>query len=90
MQYLELFDTASHACGSRQEGHPVTKTLLQYSSSTLLKRECYEEEVQPHRKTDYKPIIYIYGMFLIDDGTPDLFKSLFDLAKLFIKALLSR
>ena len=24
-------------------------------------------------------------MFLIDDGTPDLFKSLFDLAKLFIK-----
>ena len=29
-------------------------------------------------------------MFFIDDGTPDLFKSLFDLAKLFIKALLSR
>ena len=22
--------------------------------------ECYEEEVQPYRKTDYKPIIYIY------------------------------
>ena len=22
-------------------------------------RECYEEEVQPYRKTDYKPIIYI-------------------------------
>ena len=21
-------------------------------------RECYEEEVQPYRKTDYKPIIY--------------------------------
>ena len=21
--------------------------------------ECYEEEVQPYRKTDYKPIIYI-------------------------------
>ena len=35
-------------------------------------------------------IYFIYGMFLIDDGTPDLFKSLFDLAKLFIKALLSR
>ena len=32
----------------------------------------------------------IYGLFLIDDETPDLFKSLFDLAKLFIKALLSR
>ena len=32
----------------------------------------------------------IYGMFLIDDGTPDLFKSLFDLAYLLIKALLSR
>ena len=22
--------------------------------------ECYEEEVQPYQKTDYKPIIYIY------------------------------
>ena len=22
--------------------------------------ECYEEEVQPYRKTDYKPKIYIY------------------------------
>ena len=22
--------------------------------------ECYDEEVQPYRKTDYKPIIYIY------------------------------
>ena len=32
----------------------------------------------------------IYGIFLIDDGTPDLFKSLFDLATLVIKALLSR
>ena len=31
----------------------------------------------------------IYGMFLIDYGTPVLFKSLFFL-KLFIKALLSR
>ena len=29
-------------------------------------------------------------MFLIDDGRPDLFTSLFDLAKLFIKALLSK
>ena len=29
-------------------------------------------------------------MFLIDDGTPNLFMSLFDLAKLVIKALLSR
>ena len=42
MQYLELFYTASHACGGRQEGHPVVKTRLQYSSSTLLKKECYE------------------------------------------------
>ena len=24
--------------------------------------ECYEEEVQPYRKTDYKPIIYITGV----------------------------
>ena len=24
--------------------------------------ECYEEEVQPYRKTDYKPIIYILIM----------------------------
>ena len=37
-----------------------------------------------------KYIILFYGMFLIDGGTPDLFKSLFDLAKLLIKALLSR
>ena len=25
-----------------------------------MERECYEEEVQPYRKTDHKPIIYIY------------------------------
>ena len=24
-------------------------------------KECYEEEVQPYRKMDYKPIIYIYN-----------------------------
>ena len=35
------------------------KTLLQYSSLTPLERECYEGEVEPYRKTDYKPIIYI-------------------------------
>ena len=58
MQYLELFDTTSHACGWRQEGHPVVKKLLQYSSLTLLKKEGYEGEVQPYRKTDYKPTIY--------------------------------
>ena len=29
------------------------------SAPILLKKECYEEEVQPYRKTDYKPIIYI-------------------------------
>ena len=52
--YLELFDIASHACGWRQERHPVVKTLLQYSSLT------YEGKVQPYRKMDYKPIIYIY------------------------------
>ena len=31
--------------------------------------ECYEEEVQPHQKTDYKPIInnytVIYNIYLI-------------------------
>ena len=26
------------------------------------KCECYEEEVQPYRKTDYKPLIYIPSM----------------------------
>ena len=36
------------------------KTVLQYSSLTPLERECYEGEVQPYRKTDYKPIIYIH------------------------------
>ena len=25
---------------------------------SFLKKECYEEEVQPYRKTDYKPMIY--------------------------------
>ena len=25
--------------------------------------ECYKEEVQPYRKTDYKPIIYIYIIY---------------------------
>ena len=35
------------------------KTLLQYSSLTPLER--YEGEVQPYRKTDYKPIIYEWG-----------------------------
>ena len=29
--------------------------------------ECYEEEVQPYRKTDYKPIIYIYIYILGDE-----------------------
>ena len=37
------------------------KTLLQYSSP--LERECYDGEVQPYRKTDYKPII-IYTRFI--------------------------
>ena len=30
--------------------------------------ECYEEEVQPYRKTDFKPIIYIPG-HLVPDST---------------------
>ena len=29
--------------------------------------ECYEEEVQPYRKTDYTPIIYIYTGSIITD-----------------------
>ena len=33
-----------------------------YSSTKLLKKECYEEEVQPHWKTYYKPMIYIYKL----------------------------
>ena len=52
------------------------KTLLQYSSLTPLERECYEGEVQPYRKTDYKPIIYIYitlKMFFILPATFDNF-----------------
>ena len=47
------------ACGLRQEGHPVVKTLLQYSSLTLLESECYEGEVQPYRKTYYKPMMMV-------------------------------
>ena len=35
--------------------------LSQYSSLlTLIWKECCDEEVQPHRKMDYKPMIYIY------------------------------
>ena len=53
--YLELFDIAGKASGH--------ETLLQNSSTnTPEERECYEEEVQPHRKTDYKPMIYIIKM----------------------------
>ena len=29
------------------------------------KCECYEEEVQPYRETDYKPIIYIYNILVL-------------------------
>ena len=46
-----------------------SKTLLQYSSLTPMERECYEGEVQPYRKTDYKPIIYIYIYFLHKTAT---------------------
>ena len=54
--YLELFDTASHACASgRASGHK--KTLFQYSSLTPLEKECYGGIVQPYRKTDYKPMM---------------------------------
>ena len=36
------------------------KTLLQYSSLTLLERGCYDGEVQPYREgNDYKSIMYI-------------------------------
>ena len=57
MLYLELFDIVSHA--GRAQGRK--KTLIQYSSiHTPEEGECYEEEVQPHRKTDYNPMIYIY------------------------------
>ena len=34
------------------------RSKTQYSSLTPLERECYEGEVQPYRKTDYKPMIY--------------------------------
>ena len=29
------------------------------NSAPLLEKECYPGEVQPHRKMDYKPMIYI-------------------------------
>ena len=28
------------------------------SSVTLMEKECYEVEVQPYRKTDYKPMFF--------------------------------
>ena len=41
-------------CSSIQE---KLSWLLQYSSLAPLERECYEGEVQPYRKTDYKPMM---------------------------------
>ena len=42
--------------------------------------ECYEGEVQPYRKTDYKPIIYIYMKdIIIITGQVDLWIELGDL-----------
>ena len=41
----------------RQEEHPAIKILLQYSTINTLGRECYEGEVQPYWKTDYKPMM---------------------------------
>ena len=61
--YLELFNIASHE---------VRKGIRSENSAPILfiytpRKECYEGEVQPYWKTDYKPIIYIYicvcGMF---------------------------
>ena len=42
--------------------------MFQYSSSKLLNKECYEEEVQPHRKTENKPMTYITLIIIIDSG----------------------
>ena len=43
-----------------RKGITVVKILLKYSSLTLLERKCYEGEVQPYRKTDYKPMMMMY------------------------------
>ena len=55
------FTQPKDACEWRQEGNPVVKMLLQYYSFslTLLERGCYEGEVQPYRKTDYKSMMMI-------------------------------
>ena len=34
-----------------------------------MKKECYEEEVQPYRKTDYKPIIIIMAIRILRSET---------------------
>ena len=34
--------------------------------------ECYEEEVQPYRKTDYKPIIYMLFLYNLYNVFTDL------------------
>ena len=41
----------------RTSGRKITAPILFNNNP---EKECYEEEVQPCRKTDYKPIIYIY------------------------------
>ena len=38
----------------------ISINLLFKKREKEMEKECYEEEVQPYRKTDYKPIIYIY------------------------------
>ena len=52
--YLELFDTAIHACGWRQEGHPVVKNAAPILFiSTPGKGALYF----PIGKQDYKPMM---------------------------------
>ena len=38
----------------------VEADMTEIEINKEMEKECYEEEVQPYRKTDYKPIIYIY------------------------------
>ena len=36
-----------------------------------MEKECYEEEVQPYRKADYKPIIYHIYIYIVPFHLPE-------------------
>ena len=44
---------------NKEDVHDNKRTIIQ-NLNLILEKECYEEEVQPYRKTNYKAILIIY------------------------------